>query len=75
MTNTVVVSATYERAADVPNVGRRKRMRVNGKYETLTLTSITATRRHFYGEDGYSHGFKYDTEETWGPYLSGGGQW
>lgn len=69
MISEVRVTGTYESANAVPRIGQRKRMRVNGKVELLTLNKIEAERRHAYREDESST-YEFDTIETWSSYTN-----
>jgi hypothetical protein len=69
MTNEVIVRATYDSKSSVPRIGQRKRMRVNGKVELLTLNKIEAERRHCYRDDS-TETYEYDTTETWASYTN-----
>lgn len=69
MTNEITIKATYSSNKKVPLIGQCKRMRVNGRFETLTLNNISIERRHFYGDGGSPSGFEFDSVERWGAYT------
>lgn len=64
MVNKVEVNATYESPKQVPVIGQRKRMRVNGQMQTLTLNALSVERRHVYDDNEVS-GWAYESAETW----------
>ena len=69
MTHEVKVISTYDSRNNVPHIGQRKRMRVNGKIELLTLNRLEVERRHVYREDDSST-YEYDAKETWASYTN-----
>lgn len=64
----VTVKASYYHVGKVPTIGQKKRMRVNGKPQTMYLLKIEAERNGEYDEDEHLS-FRYDTTETWGGYY------
>lgn len=65
MIDSIEVKATYIKTSQVPRIGQRKKMRVNGCVQTMTLNELRAERRHHYG-DNEENLFEFDTTETWG---------
>jgi hypothetical protein len=67
--NRITVESTYTKAAKVPHIGQRKKMRVNGRTQTVILNSIKATRRAAWDDDKERHIFEFDATEEWGTYY------
>lgn len=59
MTQTTTVELTTAKHADIPKIGQRKRVRVNGRDETLYVNEVTATVRGYWDDGGiYRRDFK-----------------
>lgn len=71
MINEIAVVATYDRAAQVPRIGQRKQMRVNGAFQQMTLNTLKVERRWEYDDDHMKSIYKFDSKETWGEYHIG----
>lgn len=44
MTSNIEATLETERASDIPTIGQRKRVRVNGKFETMTVNAVNVSR-------------------------------
>lgn len=64
----VKVTASYSDPQKIPVIGQKKRMRVNGKPQTMYLVRVTARRDGEYDEDDRLH-LRFDTEEEWAGYY------
>lgn len=53
MTNEVVVRFEVKRRSDVPQVGARKSVRVNGRMETLYIRHVNVAVRKWQDDDGH----------------------
>ena len=71
MINRIKVTATYQSATDVPRIGQRKRMRVNGRFQQMTLNELNVERRWAYDDEAKKTFYEFDSEETWGEYNIG----
>lgn len=69
MVNSVKVEAYYNRAKDVPTIGQRKTMRVNGKGQKLVLNHIEAKRLRTEDMDTFKIVTEFSTIEIWGQYY------
>ena len=67
MISQVEMQGSYDKAKDVPHIGQRKRMRLNGKVQTMTLNQITAKRHRSIECDEAV--IEFTTEESWGDYY------
>lgn len=70
--HTVKMEGLYQRNQDVPQIGQRRRMRVNGKMQTMTLNQLTATRSRRWDYNEKSERMypvtDFKTQEQWGPH-------
>lgn len=66
---TVKIEATYERPRQIPHVGQRKKMQVNGSAQLLTLNEIKATRYADWNEEREIFEYKFRTSEEWGEFY------
>jgi hypothetical protein len=69
MIEKVKVTATYTRASQVPRIGQRKQMRVNGRSQFLTLNDLHVERRGAYDDDKEYFVYEFDTQEEWGDFF------
>ena len=71
MVDSVKVVATYERSNLIPRIGQRKKMRVNGRAQFLTLNRLEVERREAWDEEREVFIYEFDAKETWGNYAIG----
>lgn len=73
MITTVKLDGVYKKGTDVPHIGQRKWMLVNGSRQLMTLNQIGARRRGIweYSEQRKCDEFiiEFLTEEIWGDYY------
>jgi hypothetical protein len=65
----VKIEATYKRSRQIPLIGQRKRMKVNGTAELLTLNEIRVVRFAEWNEERERFDYKFSTSEEWGEYF------
>ena len=66
---TVKIEATYERSRQVPRIGTRRRMKVDGAAELVTLNEINVTRFADYNSSTKKVTYKFTAKEIWGTYF------
>lgn len=67
----VRIEATYKKGAQVPQIGARRRMQVNGSKQLMTLNDLKVLRRGDWQTDKKRFDYVYDAIEEWGEfYLS-----
>lgn len=69
MIEKVKVTATYDRHTQVPRIGQRKRMLVNGQPQFLTLNALTVTREFLWDEEHGRDTYMFEAQEEWGTYF------
>jgi hypothetical protein len=73
MITSVKLEGYYNRSKDVPRIGQRKQMRVNGKVQTMILNKIEATRsrpREFNEKTLQDEWItEFNTTEFWGEFY------
>jgi hypothetical protein len=67
----VKIETTYRKYNHIPHIGQRKRMKVNGAEEMLTLNKLTLERRGEWNEDKSGPVYFYKSVEEWGTYFIG----
>jgi hypothetical protein len=67
----VRIEATYARPSQVPQIGSRRRMQVNGSKQLMTLNDLKVLRRGHWQTEKKRFDYVYDAIEDWGEfYLS-----
>ncbi len=56
MTNEIRVDFQTQRRSDIPTIGSRKKVRVNGRAETKHVKSVDVRADRYYGEGLTFHG-------------------
>jgi len=68
MVEQVEVRATYSNAKQVPFLGQRKKMLVNGQARSLCLNELRVARKYVWDEEKQKDVYEFTTVETWGSY-------
>lgn len=65
----VKVEATYRKQSQIPQIGQRKRMRVNGASQMLTLNDLKVKRVAEWNEEHNGPTYFFKASEEWGEYF------